>query len=426
MLRRLILGFSANALGQAVNITIQICSLPLFLIFWNASTYGTWLLLSAVPAYLIMADIGIVNVAGNKMTMAIGRGDVVEANAVFQSAQLFVTGISISLAIVLTCATLTWPAESFTLDMRIALAALLCSVLVSLSGGLADAVFKATNRYAFGTSLDQLARLFEWGGQILGLLVFRNFAGVAIAGLLARAIAVAVLITFAQKGDHGLVLGFKHAERAELTRMLRPAVSFMAFPLANALSFQGVTLVVGLVAGASETTVFMAYRTLARVAVQLTSMFSLALWPEFSRSVGQAGMASVHPLFRRSALLGAGIAALFSPILYAVSPWLLTIWTHGRIEFRPNLMALLLVYAAIGGVWHVPRVLLMSTNRHVGLSGWSLATGFVCVGLAWLLGQQWQSQGVAAAMLMSEFFIAAVCIYLANRSFAEPQQVHQV
>ena len=426
MLRRLIFGFGANALGQAINIIIQIFSLPLFLTVWDASTYGTWLLLSAIPAYLVMADIGIVNVAGNKMTMAIGRGNVVEANAVFQSAQLFVTVVSIGLAIVLTCAALTWPAAGFTLDMRLALAALLCSVLVSLSGGLADAVFKATGRYAFGTSLDQLARLLEWGGLILGLFVFRSFAGVAFAGLSARAIAVAILITVAQRGDHGLVLGFRHADRGELTSMLRPAVSFMAFPLANALSFQGVTLVVGLVAGTSETTVFMAYRTLARVAVQLTSMFSLALWPEFSRSVGQVGMAGVHPLFRRSALLGAGIAALSSPLLYVLSPWLLTIWTHGRIEFRPDLMALLLVYAAIGGFWHVPRVLLMSTNRHVGLSGWSLATGLVCVGLAWLLGRQWQSEGVAAAMLLSELFIAAVCIYLANRSFVEPpRQVHQ-
>lgn len=69
-----------------------------------------------------------------------------------------------------------------------------------------------------------------------------------------------------------------------------------------------------------------------------------------------------------------------------VSPWLLQIWTHGRIEFVPRLMLWMLAYAAISGIWHVPRVLLMSTNQHVGLAGWSLAAGGLAVLLAWLFG----------------------------------------
>jgi len=36
-----------------------------------------------------MADVGMVNASGNKMTMAIGRFDVVEANRIFQSANLY-------------------------------------------------------------------------------------------------------------------------------------------------------------------------------------------------------------------------------------------------------------------------------------------------------------------------------------------------
>jgi hypothetical protein len=63
MLRRILLGFGANAFSQAINIAIQLVSLPLFLLYWDASTYGTWLLLSALPGYLMMADVGMVLVA---------------------------------------------------------------------------------------------------------------------------------------------------------------------------------------------------------------------------------------------------------------------------------------------------------------------------------------------------------------------------
>ncbi len=425
MLRRLILGFGANALGQVINIVIQVSSLPLFLLFWDASTFGTWLVLSALPGYLSMADVGIVSVAGNKMTMALGRDDVREADAIYHSAQLFLTIVCCGLAAVLTPAALLWPTSlwpssiSATMDTRVALAALLGSVLVAIFGGLADAVFKATGRYPLGTVMGQLARLAEWVGYMVGLIVFRSFAGVAIVGLLARVVAVGLGMLVAQRGQSSLTLGFRHAQRIELRRMLHPAISFMAFPLANALSFQGITILVFFLAGPAAVALFNAYRTIARIAVQLTSMFSLALWPEFARLFGQAGMKAVHPLFKQSALLGAAVAGLFSPVLFVVSPWLLAIWTHGRIPFEPTLMALLLAYAAVGGFWHVPRVLLMATNKHIGLSGWSLAAGVLSIALAWALGQAWQVNGVGVAMLLSEAFIAAICVHLANRSFVE-------
>ena len=89
MKRRIIAGMGANSFGMAISIGIQLVSLPLFLHYWNTSTYGVWLMLSAIPAYLSMADVGMVTAAGNKMTMAMGKEDLTEANRVFQSAQMF-------------------------------------------------------------------------------------------------------------------------------------------------------------------------------------------------------------------------------------------------------------------------------------------------------------------------------------------------
>ncbi len=418
MLRRIVLGLGANAFSQVVTILIQIFSVPLFLFYWDASTYGTWLLLSAVPAYLSMADAGMVNAAGNKMTMAMGRSDVAEANNVYQSAQLFMTIVCGSLAAVMVPAALLWPSDDLTSDKRVALAALFCGVLFTLYGGLSEAVFKATRRYAAGTMLGQLVRLAEWLGCMLGLLLFRNFAGVALLGLLARATGTAAGVYLSQQGRHGLRFGFRHASRAELTSMVRPAVSFMAFPLANALTFQGVTLLVGALVGTAAVAMFNAYRTIARVAVQLTAMFSHALWPEFSRLFGQGGMKAVRPLYRRSALLSGAQSVALSLVLYFASPWLLHIWTHGRIEFVPGLMLWLLVYAAVGGIWHVPRILLMATNKHIGIAFWSLAAGALAVLLGWAFGKLWGLDGLAAAMLASEAFIAAICLYAAQRSLA--------
>jgi hypothetical protein len=68
MLRRIISGFGSNLFGQLVTILIQILSLPIFLYYWDMSTYGSWLVLSALPSFLSMADVGMVQAAGNKVT----------------------------------------------------------------------------------------------------------------------------------------------------------------------------------------------------------------------------------------------------------------------------------------------------------------------------------------------------------------------
>ncbi|WP_395666719.1 lipopolysaccharide biosynthesis protein [Methylocella sp.] len=416
MLRRIILGLGANAFGQAVTIAIQLFSLPLFLYFWDPARYGSWLLLSAIPAYVMMADVGMVTAAGNKMAMAIGRADVAEANRVYQSAQLFMTIVCGGLALILAPAVLLLPLPSYmTMDMRVALAALLCGVLTALYGGLAEAAFRATGRYAVGTMLGQIARLAEFAGYMLGLALFRTFSGVALTGFLGRAIGAGVTTWLSQRDSQGLRLGFSAASREELKSIIRPALSFMVFPIANALSFQGVTLLVGALSGTTAVALFNTYRTIARIAVQVTAMFSHALGPEFSRLYGEGGAAAVRRLYQRSAALSAAQSAALSLILYFVAPFLLEVWTHGRIPFVPGVMAWLLAYAAVGGIWHVPRIFLMSTNRHIGLSGWSFVAALLSVVVAFGLGHVLGGvEGAAIGMFLSEAFIACVCVYIAR------------
>jgi O-antigen/teichoic acid export membrane protein len=418
MIKRLLLAVGANAFGQAIGIVIQISSLPIFLRYWDTATFGKWILLSAVPGYLTMADVGMVSVAGNKMMMAMARNDVDEANEIFQTAQLFLTIVCLCLLAIIVPVSLFWPMPAYMdWDSRLATAALMCAVLVAIYGGLSEAVFKATSRYPEGTVLGQMSRLAEWAGYIVGLISFGSFAAVACAGLLGRLLSGAAIIFLAQKRSGGLRLGYSMASRAEFRRIARPAVSFMAFPLANALSFQGVTLVVGALEGTTAVAVFTAYRTIARVAVQIISIFSLALWPEFSRLFGSGGSAAVASLYKRSAKLGSLFAVGLSVAVYAGAPWLLELWSHGRIPFIAADLAWLLAYAAMAGAAYVPRTILLATNQHIGLAAWSLAIAAFTVGLAWILGSFAGLRGVSISMFAAEAVLAALCFWAADAAF---------
>lgn len=420
MKRRIIAGMGANSFGMVITIGIQLVSLPLFLHFWDTSTYGIWLMLSAIPAYLSMADVGMVTAAGNKMNIAIGKGDLPEANKVFQSAQLFMTAVCGAIALITLPVIFFAPLPFLhSTDMRMALSALSVGVLAALFGGLSEAVFKSTQRYAAGTMLSNYVRLGEWLGYMAGLIMVGSFAVVALCGLAVRLVGTLITVQLSKRGNHGIHWGMHAAERAEIRDMIKPAVSFMAFPLANALSFQGLTLLVGALFGPIAVALFNTYRTIARVAVQITAIFSHALWPEFSRLFGANAGVAVRQLFRRSALFSALQALMLSAILYVAAPFLLRIWTNNSIEFVPSLMLLMLIYAAVAGVWHIPRVLLMATNQHAGLAYWALAAAVLSVGLAWLLGGALQLNGVVLAMLLSELFIAIACAWLAYAAMTD-------
>jgi hypothetical protein len=95
MFRRDLLRFGANALSRATNISLLSLSLPLFLLFRDASTWGIWLL-SAAPAV-------------RKPTLAVGRPDPVEGDGVSQNAQLFMTILCCAAAVIVMPSVLFLP-----------------------------------------------------------------------------------------------------------------------------------------------------------------------------------------------------------------------------------------------------------------------------------------------------------------------------
>lgn len=412
MLRRIVAGTGANAYAQAASVVIQVVSLPVMLSYWSLETYGQWQVLSAIPAAVAMADVGMVTAAGNRMTMLVGEGRVDRANALFQSILAFVLAVCAAVALGVAAALAL---ASFDADRTVALAALAASLLVSVAGGLPEAVYKATHRYALGSMLATTARLAEWAGGLAGLLVDGRFAAVALGGLAARLAFTLGMVVHASRSTPGFRWRFAEATVDEIRRCARPALSFMVFPAANALNFQGMTLVASATLGPAATAVFNAYRTLARVTVQATGTFSHALWPEFSRLYGARDGHSLRRLYRRSSRLAILLAAVGSAVVYAAAPTLLAAWSKRQIDFDAALMLLAMGYAALAGFWHVPRVLLLATNQHAHLAWSYLLASAAMLPLAWALAPAWGLAGLVAAMAAVEIAMAVLTGVLRRR-----------
>ena len=72
----LIGNLGSNGFAQAVQIVLQLLTVPLYSRFLGIERYGVWLLLTTVPAYLAFSDFGLTAASAADMTARLARGDL--------------------------------------------------------------------------------------------------------------------------------------------------------------------------------------------------------------------------------------------------------------------------------------------------------------------------------------------------------------
>ncbi len=391
-------GLGANTSGQLVTILIQLVSVPVFLRYWSVEDYGRWLLLSALPGYLALADLGLGTVAMNRMVMLHAQQRIHESRTVFQTALLMI-GVVTGVCLLLSCV-LVWllPLEMFNpADARPTMGILILVALLNIYSALVDAVHRAAGEFARGVYLINCARLFEWLGGLAGLVLLRSMLAVAAGFLVARVIAMLVMQQMTAKRMPAYPWSLMHSSRQELGGMLRPALSFLAFPLGNALTLQGMSVVVGTTLGPAALATFNTFRTLSRLPVQMLTTFNRALWPEISRAFGAGEYPMLQRIYRRGTRISLLACAAACIVIFVAAKWLLGIWTDHHIPFDAAMLALFLLVALAGCAWQVGQVMLTATNMHERLAVIYLLAALASVGGAIAMPAQWGMQGMVAA-----------------------------
>ncbi len=413
-LRARILASSAALLvSQGVTAAIYLISVPLFLHFWDAARYGKWVILTAVPTYFAMSDGGIVPVAANKISILQAGGNTSQADVVFQSALALVVAaiLLIGAGSALVLASLS--GDVLDSDSRLALWLLIVGTLFSLTGGLFDAGFRAFGSYAHGVLYANGIRVLEFLGLAIGLQIAGTFTAVALGMLAGRSAGLLYVAGVCRRRFPELKWTVVRASKKELRALLQPALTFMAFPLGNGITIQGITLIVGAQFGTVVVAVFNTYRTMSRLVLQTTATFCNAVWAEFSRIYGAGEAALLRRVYRRAMLIGAAISLALSVAMVPAAPPLLKLWTHGKIGFDRPLFLLFALATLVGGIAYLPRVLLLATNSHsrlgvayVGLATIGAVAAYFAVKFLGTGGAVLATTGVEASMLFCAIALA--------------------
>ena len=412
--RRLAQGFGINIFGRGVNTIIQLVSVPVFLKYWGVDLYGEWVLLNSVPNYFALTDVGFGSTAGNEMTMLVAAGKNEEALDVFQSVQLLTTATSVLVGGAMLGSVWFLPFDRWLHlshvsqhDTKIVILLLVFSVLLTLQEGLLQSSFRCVAKYVYGTFLKNMVQLAAFmgvsGSVILGGGVVRAtevYCGVNALG---------TLLLFIELRRHvpWIRFGTEHARWATLKRLTGPSLSFMAFPLGNALNLQGMLLLVGHLMGPLAVVIFSTARTVSRVAVQFMQMIGNAMWPEMSLAVGADDWPLARSLHRRGCQFSIWASAAIVVGLAAAGPAAWRHWTVGEFKTDSVLLDIMLLQVLFTSLWMTSQVALAATNRHQKMAAVYLMATSVSLTLAWFTTRTFGLRGAAVAVIAGEIFMSA-------------------
>jgi O-antigen/teichoic acid export membrane protein len=367
---RIVRGIGANFAGNGVTALIQIVSVPVFLSAWGVRAYGEWLVLSALPTYVALSDLSFSSVAGNSMVMLRAQGKRDEAVALGRQVWSIVTvmtaaavAAAISIAFVFGGVFGSKAAIPVS-EARVVLAALFIQVAIGNQYGVLDAWYRAGGHYPLGQGIHQVGRLIEFAA-LAGTAILGGRPGeAAVAFLIGSAVGFAISWLVLRVAVPWSSFRPERPRFAVFRSLLSPGLAFMAFPIGNALSIQGFTIVVGAVLGAPAVVVFSTTRTVTRVALQVMDSIKNAIWPELSRAVAAGRLIEARAILQRATQAALLLSMSFLVVAAVFGVQIIRWWTRDRVDPPSELLYLLLVVIVCEALWNTVSAVILATNQH--------------------------------------------------------------
>lgn len=408
----------AHGFSQAVNIAIQLLTVPIFLKHWGVDLSGEWLLLSTLPAILAMSDLSLCTAAGTEMTLREASNDREGALKVFHGTWTLICILSFVILAVGSALIVALPwTEWFNFsvlsisDSVVVSIFLLGYVVISQQIGLLHAGYRATESYATGITYGVCIRIAE---LIVTIIAVAGFGGtpvtVASCGLIVRLIGAASMLHGLRCRSPWINYRWDRFCLSTVRPLIVPALSFTAFPIGHAISLQGAIALVSLMFGPASAMLFSTTRTLSRLIWQLINALSNTVLVEVSLAFGANDLTAVRNLHRKTFQVNLWVGLTGAMVTFTVGPEVYRLWTGSKLSFDVTLLFSMVLLSLIGACWGTSYVVPMAINRHKRVAVLFLVSTIAAIVFGYVFGTTAGLVGVVAGFALSEAVLAILVL----------------
>ena len=346
----------------------------MFLLRWDINYYGDWVILTSLSMIFQMTDAGLSSVTQNQFSIEYAKKNYNICKSLLTNNIVLITTIGfICLIGCLAFASFFDMSSILRLNIInqteacIVLLTTTASVFIKMEGSAYDSIFRANYQFYKATSITQINILLNTIVTVICLFVFNTMVYIALLILLIDVIVFIVRVGKTKKlFQYSFSLSLVNGNLFK--QLLLPSLSFMCFPLSNAIIYQGFTLLVNKYFGAEAMIGYNTIRTLTSFVKKVISMIQSSVWPEYSLAYGKNDIKRMRELHRKAFALSFPITIFCCVFIMTFGEYVYEIWTAGKITFDYSLSFAFCLLLIARNIWATSNVAMVATNKHVKFS----------------------------------------------------------
>ncbi len=398
MYQRILKSFGASSFGIAVTLGSQLLLVPFLLYFWGADMYGEWLILSAMPTYIAIADFGFTEYFVNRATSSSAKGKrvitrIFSATGFYSNIFLSGTFVILFYFMITTSGFLEFFSivkieknSAIIIAFVLAFYAFFCCVTTYQT-----AIYRAELLNHRSLLIVNFVRVLEVFLLVLLVSIFRQPLYAALALLISRVIGVFIFCLDIKNNLINVDFSFKNFRVRRAKSAVSTSLYYFLFPLTNLLQTQGVLLAISAGTSPGFVALFSSLRTISKTVTQIVNAINASTWQEFSWLSAKGEIQSLNRLVLRCVLTSSIVGFLFLIVFYFAGDDILRVWTAGKLVDSNGLLVILSLGVLFNSVWITMANFLRASDNHGYLNYVYLICSVLLVVVMFSLGQSMEN-----------------------------------
>jgi O-antigen/teichoic acid export membrane protein len=370
--------------GRGIMAVRQLILVPVLIYAWGIEYYGEWVVLTAIPTFLSMSNLGIGTSANFEITKYVRAGSVDKAIKVFATSQWMILLIAIVTLLVTAVVMQYFYTDVSSMKIKNPI------LIVILMMGSIFIQMLATPLLGWWTGHEIPAKGYQYLNYFSLLSLFLTIV-VPVAGggavllcvvLFLGSLAWIVLFsmkTYFQFNWKMFYYYFDNFSIENLKNILKVGLGHQLSPLWQAIFFQGSLVLAGSLLGASGAALWGALRILCRSGNQLLELISQSLSPEFVLNWADGNLEKLKKLHAMGVCISIFLSIGVAIGLINFGPWFFNYWTHSVFVVPRAVWWIMAISLIPFSIWWVSSELQRSINRPWALNIYATFAAIVSV-----------------------------------------------
>jgi O-antigen/teichoic acid export membrane protein len=413
-------------IGRLVSALTPILLTPFMIKTWGLDVYGEWLILTAIPTYIMLApDFGLAGAVVNRMAFLTAAGKETEAVYLYRSAfivLLIASGVFVGFGW-LIAQWLDWSWTGIT-KLEFSAATIIgwscVQIFITQQGFLLSGIYRCARRNPRLGLLHSIGQAFYLAVSLLSLYLDCDPALYVLILVSAYALFHAVIFIDTRKIMPSFTISRNGVSLGNLKPYVIPGFGHAGMPIIHALQNQGVLILLGSIVGPAGTAIFQTMRVLSNGVKSILGLLAGAVMVELPALLGEEKNQLVEKLLVRNTQVGILVVIVAIAAMLLLGEKIYHAWLGGQAHYDSLLVLLLLSSLLPFAVGQSFGILLSTSNKiHRAILPFILIA--ICsLGAVYVGGYLAGLPGAALGVLVFEMGISAASLSIAKSEIESP------